>query len=217
MAFDLEVQVRALLIVLALAGCTQKPNQAMGILIDSSGTYVDQAPEIIQQIRLVVLPGLRGGDQLVLMKIDSFSYGWDNVLTTLQVPQGRRDAAEIKRQFAVRLNEIKIESSRYTDISGALLYCNEYMRNLDATVLKMLVFSDMQEDLPPGMRRTYREGEFTGVKIAIVNTKRLVGDQRDPESYRKRMDEWQEKIMQHGAVSFDVFMGPDKIRNFMEN
>jgi len=206
-----------ILLLLILAGCTQRPNQAIGILIDTSGTYVDQSPELLQQIRLVVLPNLRGGDQLVLMKIDSFSYGWDNVLTTLQVPHGRRDAAEIKRQFAVSLGELDLESSTHTDISGALLYCNEYLRNLDARVLKMLVFSDMQEDLPEGLVRSFRESEFGGVRIAVVNTKRLVADQRDPESYRRRLDEWRDKIMQCGAVSFDVYMGPDKIRTFMEN
>lgn len=208
--------MRGLLVLLLLASCTQKSSQAVCVLVDTSGTYTDQIPEILQQVRLVLLPPMSGGDQLILMKIDSFSYGWDNVVAILDVPASRGEAANSKRLFSSQMDEAQFERAKYTDISGAILYCNEYMRNTDCKTRKILIYSDMQEELPPEVTRSFRENELEGMSVAVVNTKRLVGDQRDPESYRKRMDEWQAKMREYGATGFHVFMSPDKVRSFME-
>lgn len=209
--------MRLLIIILfVLSSCTQKPSQAFGVLLDTSGTYMDQSEEILQQIRLVILPTLSADDQLILMKIDSYSYGWENILAIIKIPKGRMEANNDKRLFSEKIGKLELKSSRFTDISGALLYCSEYMHNLNTKNNKIMIFSDMKEELPNNVSRVFRRKEFNGIDIAVVNTKRLFGDQIDPEKYRGRMDSWKSSLIQHGAASFQVFMGTDKIKTFME-
>lgn len=208
--------MRRFLLILVLASCTKTPSQSICVMIDTSGTYKDQITEILQQVKLGILPNISGGDHLVLMKIDSSSYEWSNVIAALDVPKSRGEAAHSKRLFSARLDEVTFSSARYTDISGALLYCNEYMVNTDNSMRKMLIYSDMLEELPRNTSRAFRKDEFSGVDFVVVNSKRLLGDQKDPESYRKRMDGWRDKLVQHGAVGFQVYMGSGRVRSFLE-
>jgi len=208
--------MRRLFLILILAGCTQTKNQSICVMIDTSGTYKDQISEILQQVKLGILPYINGGDHLVLMKIDSSSYEWDNVIAAIDVPKSRGEAAHSKRVFSAELDRVEFESARYTDISGALLYCNEYMTNINNPMKKMLIYSDMQEELPRNMSRGFRKDEFSRVEFVVVNSKRLIGDQKDPERYRKRMDGWRKKLMQHGASGFQVFIGSGRVRSFLE-
>ena len=63
----------------------------------------------------------------------------------------------------------------------------------------MLIFSDLEEDLPAGMRRELDPTEFEGVEVMAVNVKRLQRDGRDPDIFRKRLDTWQERVAQSSA------------------
>src|SRR3984893_12146639 len=54
-------------------------SQAIVALVDVSGTYADQKPEVVNVIRKGVLPRLTPGDTLVVIRIDSESYKQANV------------------------------------------------------------------------------------------------------------------------------------------
>ena len=64
-----------------LASCSSgaQYSQAIVALVDVSGTYADQRPEVINVIRKGLLPRLTPGDTLVVIRIDSESYGKQNV------------------------------------------------------------------------------------------------------------------------------------------
>ena len=54
-------------------------SQAIVALVDVSGTYADQRPEVVDVIRKGLLPRLTPGDTLVVIRIDNESYGKQNV------------------------------------------------------------------------------------------------------------------------------------------
>lgn len=205
-----------LLLVLLLFGCSVPPRQAMCVLIDTSGTYTDQGETIMKHVKLSITPQMRSGDRLVVMAITSNSYGRKNVIAEIQIDSSRHTAATQRREFASTLDAFDSWGSKYTDISGAMMYCSEYLRELRAGRRKILVFSDMKEELPRGVTRNFSESEFEGYDIVVVNMKRLKSDQMSPEQYRQRMTSWGERLEQHGANSYQVYMGPERIQSFVQ-
>src|SRR5262249_12419703 len=79
-AEDAVVNIRALALLctaaLCLNGCSDASNdsQAVAVLIDVSGTYADQKPDVARIVKREVLPGLVPGDTLAVVRIDSASY-----------------------------------------------------------------------------------------------------------------------------------------------
>ena len=58
-----------------LSACSSGRNyaQAIAALVDVSGTYVDQKPEVIGLIKKGILPKLNPGDSLFIIRIDDES------------------------------------------------------------------------------------------------------------------------------------------------
>src|SRR5258707_13477562 len=65
----------------ALSGCSSGRNyaQAIAALVDVSGTYGDQKPEVINLIKKGILPKLNPGDSLLVIRMDDESYRRDNL------------------------------------------------------------------------------------------------------------------------------------------
>ncbi|UCE87625.1 MAG: VWA domain-containing protein, partial [Deltaproteobacteria bacterium] len=75
-------RIHALFAVLLLApACDggRRYDQAIAVLIDVSGTYADQRPAVVNVVKREVLPALLPGDTLIVIRIDSDSYGRENV------------------------------------------------------------------------------------------------------------------------------------------
>ncbi|TMA16997.1 MAG: hypothetical protein E6J84_08050, partial [Deltaproteobacteria bacterium] len=72
-------------------------SQAIVALVDVSGTYADQRPEVVDVIRKGLLPRLTPGDTLVVIRIDNESYGKQNVEAnmTLDVRPSRANAQKL--------------------------------------------------------------------------------------------------------------------------
>ena len=51
----------------------------------------------------------------------------------------------------------------------------------------MLIFSDMQEDLPPGAKRDMDPEELENTHVVAMNVKRLQHDTIDPAVFRGRL------------------------------
>jgi hypothetical protein len=203
------------LLALLSSGCDtgRRYDQAICALIDVSGTYADQKREAVKHLKREILPNMVPGDTLIVIRIDSESYQKDNVEALLTLEARPSHANSQKLALARKLDAFaaREHESAFTDIPGAMMLGAEYLREVGAGSRVMLVFSDMQEDLPKGARRQMSEGEFEGVQIVAMNVKRLDQDTADPEVFRRRIAAWEKRVMGRGALGWQTIMDPNKL------
>jgi len=182
--------------------------QAVVALVDVSGTYADQKPQVVEVIRKGLLPHLLPGDSLIVIRIDSESYRKDNVEASVKLDVRPSKANAEKLAFAQQLDAFAHRSGRaaHTDIRGAMMLGAEYLRETGAGKKTMVVFSDMAEDLPRGVKRDMAPDELKGVRVLAMNVKRLAADNADPTGYRQRLSGWEKQVTAHGAREFKVVL-----------
>ncbi len=194
----------------AACGEGKRYDQAVCVLIDVSGTYADQLAEVVRIVKSEVLPSMEPGDTLLVLRIDGESYEKDNVevLVTLDARPSRANAEKLG--IAQRLDELakREGAARYTDIPGAMMLGGEYLRELITGSRVMLIFSDLEEDLAPGTRRTLRTDEFAGTHVLAVNVKRLHEDNIDPNGFRSRLASWEKRVLASGGLGWRTLMDP---------
>lgn len=194
----------------AACGEGKRYDQAVCVLIDVSGTYVDQLAEVVRIVKSEVLPSMEPGDTLLVLRIDGESYEKDNVevLVTLDARPSRANAEKLG--IAQRLDELakREGAARHTDILGAMMLGGEYLRELITGSRVMLIFSDLEEDLAPGTRRTLRTDEFAGTHVLAVNVKRLHEDNIDPNGFRSRLASWEKRVLASGGLGWRTLMDP---------
>jgi len=204
-----------------ISACSSGRNYAHAIaaLVDVSGTYVDQKPEVIGLIKKGILPKLNPGDSLFIIRIDDESYRKGNLEGALTLDVRPSKANAQKLAFAAKLDEFgrKHERTKHTDIRGAMMLGAEYLKESGAGSRTIVLFSDMQEDLPKGVKRTLAADEFSGMHVLAMNVKRLNADNANPTAYRARLASWQEQITSHGAKDFQVVMAPEKLDELLEH
>ena len=187
----------ALVAALALTACAdgRRWDQAVCVLVDVSGTYADQKADVVRLLKRDVLPALEPGDSLLVIRIDGQSYEKGNVEALLTLDARPSQANAQKLALAKQLDVFAANRSvaRHTDISGAMMLGAEYLKELGSGSRVMLIFSDLEEDLPGGMRRELDPAEFEGVEVMAVNVKRLQRDGMDPDVFRRRLTAWQER------------------------
>ena len=148
------IALAGLLALLAGCGEGRRYDQAICVLIDVSGTYADQKQEVVKVIKRDVLPGMVPGDTFIAILVDSESYEKDNVkaLTTLDARPSRANAQKLALARQLDAFAASDERSEYTDIPGAMMLGAEYLQEVASGSRVMLVFSDLQEELPSGTR-----------------------------------------------------------------
>ncbi|HEX7027109.1 MAG TPA: membrane lipoprotein lipid attachment site-containing protein [Gammaproteobacteria bacterium] len=207
-------------IALILAGCSDNKRYETAIcaLADISGTYADQKQDVARIIKAGLIPNLEPGDSLFFITIDSNSYEEENLKFKLNLDYIPSKANDQKLAFATNLDEFAKDQtrSRYTDISGAMMLCADYLRNTGSGNQAMVIFSDMKEELQPGLKRKFRETEFSAMHIAALNVIKLGQDSTNPEIYRKRLSEWEKRIKGSGAESWDTILDASKIPEYVE-
>jgi hypothetical protein len=178
--------------------------QAIAVLVDVSGTYLDQQGEVARIVKREVLPALVPGDALLLVRIDSQSYENENLEALVTHDPRPSKANAEKLALAERIDRFAAGAARseHTDIRGALMLAAEYLHEIPAGSRVMLVFSDMHEDLPTGTSRELTQGEFAGIEVVAVNVKRLQSDNADPQLFRGRLAGWEERVRSHGAAGW---------------
>lgn len=209
----------ALVAATALLGAcdSRRYDQAIAVLIDVSGTYADQKAGTVDVIKREILPNMVPGDTLLVIRIDSESYERGNVEALLTLDRRPSHAntqklavAEMLDRFAARKG-----SSKHTDIPGALMLAAEYLSEIQAGSSTILIFSDMQEDLPSGFRRELEENELESVHVVAMNVKRLSRDTADPKRYRKRLATWEERVVSAGAAEWRTLMDAAKLPTYL--
>lgn len=208
-------------IALLFAGCSDNKRYETAIcaLADISGTYADQKQDVARIIKAGLIPNLEPGDSLFFITVDSNSYEEDNLKFKLNLDYIPSKANDQKLAFASNLDEFaKGESrSKYTDISGAMMLCADYLKNTGSGNQAMVIFSDMKEELQPGLKRDFREKEFDDMHIAALNVIKLGPDSNNPEIYRNRLSAWEKRVMKSGAAEWDIILDAGKIPEYVEH
>src|SRR5216683_360678 len=206
--------------VAVLSSCSSGRNYALAIvaLVDVSGTYLDQKEDVINLIKKGILPKLNPGDSLFVIRIDDESYKKSNLEGSMTLDVRPSKANAQKLAFASQLDEFarKHERTRHTDIRGAMMLGAEYLKETGAGVRTIVVFSDLEEDLPKGVKRTLAADEFKGMRVLAMNVKRLNADNANPAAYRARLDSWQKQVTSHGAKDFKVVMAAEKLDELLD-
>ncbi len=188
-------------------------SRATCVLVDVSGTYDDQRPEVARILRAGILPKVRPGDTLLLLRIDADSYAKEDVVANVTFDSQPSRANAQKLAFAATLDKFgrARTRARYTDISGALLLAAEYLRETHAGQKTILIFSDLREELPPGAKRKLGAKELEGIQVVAMNVKRLEADKLEPAAYRERLATWQSRLTASGASSWKVVLDPEEL------
>lgn len=203
------------LLISLVSACTDGSEyaRAIAILIDVSGTYADQAPQVVKTVKAGILPSMQPGDTLTVIRIDEASYEEDNIETKLTLAPRRSDANAQKIQAARSLDAFaeQVKPARHTDVTGAVMIAADYLRDAQPTKKMIVIFSDLREDLPRGTRRVLEKDELSGMRILALNVKRLDADNRDPQAYRKRMSAWEDRLLSAGAAEFRIFVDDQRL------
>ncbi|HXZ84575.1 MAG TPA: hypothetical protein VEI82_03700 [Myxococcota bacterium] len=203
----------------ALTACSDARDysQAVAVLIDVSGTYADQTPEVARIVKREILPGLVPGDTIAIVRIDSESYKKSNVEALVTLDNRPSHANAQKLDLAKKLDAFAArgERSQYTDIPGAMMLAAEYLRETGAKSRAIVLFSDMESDLPPGTKRQFGEHEFDGIRIVALNVKQLARDNANPDLLRSRLASWEHEVTHAGAGGFNTFMDAAKLGPFL--
>lgn len=221
-----NIQMKSILLPLLLGLATlniscsdnKRYETAMCALVDVSGTYANEKAGVVKIIKAGVIPNMLPGDSLFLITIDSNSYTREDMLASMTLDYIPSKANDQKLAFAKKLQEFADSgvSAPFTDISGAMMLCSDYLKDTGSGNKAILIFSDMQEDLQKGLKRKFRKEEFKGVDIAAMNVIKLQSDSRDPETYRSRIGKWEEEVRRGGARSWAVILEPVKVPEYVE-
>jgi hypothetical protein len=153
-----------------------------------------------------------------VIRIDSESYDETDLvaLTTLDRRPSRSNAQKLALAQTLDAFAQGRENATHTDIPGAIMLASEYLREIGAGSSTILVFSDMQTDLPRGARRQLEAGELAGVHVAAVNVKRLPRDTQDPETYRARLAHWERELGRAGAAEWRAILDPARLPPYLQ-
>lgn len=203
-----------------LAGCSDNEayETAICTLADISGTYADEKENVAKSIKAGILPAMVPGDSLFFVTIDSNSFNEENLKQKVTLDYRPSYANNQKLTFAKSLDEFAsgAERSSHTDISGAMMLCNDYLKRTGASTQLMFIFSDMEEDLEKGVTRTFDEDEFQNVHFAALNVIKLSKDSIDPQVYRDRLRKWEQRLKDAGAAEWQVIFEAAHIPKFIE-
>jgi hypothetical protein len=196
-----------LLALVVLSGCTdrQSHNQAVYMLVDTSGTYtheVDKARVVVNYL----LGTLNPGDSLAVARVKSRSFSEKDIIAKVTFVRDPLQVNSQKRAFNEQIakfgGEVK-KGSAYTDITGGMIQAAEFLNETGAARKTILIFSDMQEELDYKTVRDFPIN-LTGIKIIAVNVTKLDTDNADPRRYLDRLVWWEKRARAAGATDWRV-------------
>lgn len=188
--------------LLLAAGCTEVGGshaRAVYVLLDVSGSYntkLDAANPVINYL----LGTLNSGDSLTVAKIDSASFTEKDVVGKVTFDDRPSVANEQKRAFRERLDQFfkDRKPSGNTDVSGAMLQAAQSLDESGDGKRYILVFSDLEQDLPKGYVRNSKL-PLQGAEVVAVDVTKLRSDNVDPQNYVDRLDHWQRVVTADGG------------------
>ncbi len=194
--------VAVILIALAPFACSspeQPRNRGVYMLLDTSGTYTEELQKA-RQIIVYLLTRLDSGDAFAVARIDTGSFSEKDIVVKMTFDDRPSTANQQKRRFLEQIDAFieTAQSSAYTDITGGLLQAEEYLSEHELGNKTILVFSDMQEELPKGYNRDIQLS-LENVEVVAVNVTKLRADNIDPLKYMDRLASWRQDVEAGGG------------------
>ena len=194
-------------------GCSdpRSHSQAVYVLIDTSGTYAQEAAKA-QVIINYLLGSLQAGDSLAVARVQSRSFSEKDIVAKATFDSRPSQENAQKRAFRERIeNSFRaVSGSRFTDITGGLIQGAEFLNETGAGSKTIIIFSDMQEELD---KVTQRDFPITlkGIRVVAVNVVKLKTDNIDPRKYMGRLEAWQKRVETAGAREWRVINNLDRL------
>src|SRR5437016_11750626 len=190
-----------LLVGMAVAGCgdSRSHSNAVYMLVDTSGTYAQEAGKA-QLIINYLLGTLTAGDSLAVARVKSRSFSEKDIIAKATFDSRPSQANAQKRAFRDKIEATfrTVPGSAYTDITGGLIQGAEFLNEGAAGTKTIIIFSDMQEELDKVTVRNFPIS-LKNIRIIAVNVVKLTTDNIDPRRYLGRLDAWQKRVKGAGA------------------
>jgi uncharacterized protein with von Willebrand factor type A (vWA) domain len=193
-------------LTVAVAGCVDSRNQAQAVyvLVDTSGTYANEAGKA----RLIInylLGTLQPGDSLAVARVKSRSFSEKDIVGKVTFDARPTQANAQKRAFRDQVDSFlrTVQGSAYTDITGGLIQGAEFLNETGAGRKTILIFSDMQEELDKVTIRNFPIS-LKNIRVVAVNVTKLNTDNIDPRRYLGRLEAWQKRVEAAGASEWKV-------------
>jgi len=193
-------------LALVAGGCAdpRSHRQAVYMLVDTSGTYAQEAGKAVLIINYL-LGTLAPGDSLAVARVRSRSFSEKDIIAKATFDTRPSQSNAQKRAFQAKIDAAfrNVSGSAYTDITGALLQGAEFLNEGAAGSKTIIIFSDMQEELD---KATVRNFPFSlkDIRVIAVNVVKLRTDNVDPRRYLGRLDEWKARVQKAGASEWRV-------------
>ncbi len=182
-------------------------NQAVYVLIDTSGTYVQEINKA-QAVVNYLLGTINPGDALAVGRVKSRSFSEKEIVAKVSLGKDPLAANTQKRAFSEQFAafaraEKQSKGSRYTDITGGIIQAAEYLNETQAGRKTIVIFSDMQEELD---YKTVRDIpiKLDGIRVVALNVTKLNTDNADPRRYIDRLEWWEKRTRGAGASDWRV-------------
>src|SRR5947207_8716286 len=190
-----------LLVGRPVAGCgaSRSHSNAVYMLVDTSGTYAQEAGKA-QLIINYLLGTLTAGDSLMVARVTSCSFSEKDIIAKATFDSRPSQANAQKRAFRDKIDAFvkSVGGSAYTDITGGLIQGGMYLNETGAGKKTILIFSDMQEELDKVTVRDFAIN-LKDIRVVALNVVKLKADNIDPRRYMGRLEAWQKRIEKAGA------------------
>ncbi|MFL0811502.1 MAG: VWA domain-containing protein [Agarilytica sp.] len=211
---NLKVLFICVLTLPAISACTDTSenssySKGVYLLLDTSGTYTKELTKA-QQIINYMLASMEPGDTFAVARIDSGSFSEKDIIAKVVLDTRPSMANKQKREFAETIDQFvgEVTSSAYTDISGGLLQGIEYLNEAKVGNKTIMIYSDLKEELPKGFVRNF-DLLLDGFTVKALNVTKLRADNKNPQVYLDRVQQWEEKIASGGG-NWEVINDLDK-------
>jgi hypothetical protein len=194
------------LIAILVFGCgdSRSHAQAVYMLVDTSGTYAQEAGKA-QVIINYLLGTLNPGDSLAVARVKSRSFSEKDIIAKATFDNRPSQANMQKRLLRDQVQAFtgSARGSVYTDITGGLLQGAEFLNETGAGTKTIIIFSDMQEELDKVTVRDFPIS-LKNIRVIAVNVVKLKTDNIDPRRYLGRLEAWQKRVEGAGASEWRV-------------
>src|SRR5687768_4745987 len=199
-------RILATLVLFMCAACgdSRDHSHAVYMLVDTSGTYAQEANKA-QLIINYLLGTLEPGDSLAVARVKSRSFSEKDIIAKATFDSRPSQANAQKRAFREQVDAAfrRVAGSGYTDITGGLLQGAEYLNETGAGSRTIIVFSDMQEELDKVTQRDFPIS-LKNIRVVAVNVVKLGTDNVDPRRYIGRLEAWEKRLVAAGASEWRV-------------
>ncbi|MGH8760020.1 MAG: VWA domain-containing protein [Burkholderiales bacterium] len=195
------------LLFIVACGPETSHNQAVYVLIDTSGTYAKETGKA-QQVVNYLLGTLNPGDALAVGRVKSRSFSEKEIVAKVSLGKDPLAANAQKRAFSEQIAAFTkttkdAKGSRHTDITGGIILAAEFLNESQAGRKTIVIFSDMQEELDYKTVRDFPI-RLDGIRVVAVNVTKLDTDNVDPRRYLDRLEWWEKRARTAGALDWKV-------------